>query len=98
VSTITLQANHHWALPFTVPQSGKIRFDVDSELPTTTLVLDDTGLVAFRSGKPPQSYGGFANATKHKQEITLPFRGMWYMVVVNYNTVPTAVHCDVWSE
>ena len=98
MNTFTLQANHHRPVPYTVPPSGKIRFEVDSEYPTSTLILDEAGYAAFRSGSAVYyRYGGFDATTEHRQELILAFRGTFYLVIVNYSlSQSTAAHYNVW--
>lgn len=97
MSTFTLQANSNFAVPYTVPFNGRIRYEVESEYPTTTYVLDQANLMAFRAGQKFTYFGGFQSTNQHRQELTLPWRGMWYLVMVNFNTFPTAVHYNAWS-
>ena len=100
MSTFTLSANSHVAFSYAVPQNGRIRFDVESERPTATLVVDSKGLAEFKAGryKEMHSYGGSAGLTHHVQELHLPFRGPWYLLIVNWDPKQvTAVHYNVWS-
>ena len=75
-----------------------MRFEVDSEYAISTFVLDETGYNLFRQGSPYYyRYGGFDNATEHRGEVFVPFRGKVYLVMMNRSlTLPTAVHYNVW--
>jgi len=96
VSVITLKPQHHLALPYTVPWNGHMRFEVESEYPTTTLVLDPQNLALWKGGQPYTYQGGFSNLVRHSQDLRLPAGGMWYLVIVNTLGTPMAVHYNVW--
>lgn len=98
MSTFTLPANKNVAYKYVVPFLRRIKFEVESERPTTTMVLDMAGLEAFRAGRHPKMYGGLTEQTQHKQELVLPFSGDWYLLIINYDRArATAVHYTVWS-
>jgi hypothetical protein len=97
VSVFTLQANHHAWFSYTVPANGRVRFDVESEIPTSTFVFDPKNFALFQGGQPYVPFGGLRNLRHHSQELTLPFRGVWYLVIMNTSSSPTAVTYTVWS-
>ena len=99
MNTFTLNPNSHMALAYAVPFNGAIRYEVDSERPTWTFVMDERNLAEFKAGRQYQWFGGQSNVTEHRWNQELFFRGTWYLVIVNYNTMlPTAVHYNVWSS
>jgi hypothetical protein len=81
-----------------VPRNGVIEYDVEAEPPVDTFVLDPEGLVEFNRGDDyiHSYYGGFTNRRKHHQELKLPFRGWWYLIIKNSNKRESAaVHYEV---
>jgi hypothetical protein len=97
MSVFTLPPNHNRWFSFNVPANGKITYEVESEQPTGVLVLDQVGINTWTSGKPASGYGPYVTTTKHYQQLVLPFRGPWYLVIANFTGQQTAVHYNVWS-
>jgi hypothetical protein len=96
MSVTTLQAQHHLALPYNVPANGRFRYEVESEGPTTTLIMDAVNYSAFTQNKFYTYQGGVAEQVQHSMDLRLPYGGMWYLVVVNKMSAPIAVHFNVW--
>jgi len=82
---------------YSVPRRGLIEYYVQADKPVSTYVLDEQGLSGFLGkGEDVYSYyGGFPSRREHRQELRLPFRGWWYLVIDNDNREPVAVHYEV---
>lgn len=97
MSVVTLRANSHLAVPVTrgILGSPAIGYHVESEHPTHAFAVNDEGLNAFRSGQN-YNYWGTPNAANVPGTIHdykgPDFPGLWYLVIVNYGAVPTAVY------
>jgi hypothetical protein len=99
MSVYILGANSNYGAQYNVPANGVIRFEVEAEHPIVVQVMDATSFAAFRAGGGSSytGYGPNAATTVHKQNWTLPFRGPWYLVMINYNPTQTAVYFNAWS-
>jgi hypothetical protein len=97
MSVFILPADYNRWFTFAVPANGKIVYEVESDQPTTVLVLDQMGINTWTSGKNATGYGPRVSATQHRQSLVLPFRGPWYLVIANFTNHQTAVHYNVWS-
>lgn len=97
--TALLQPDTHLRIRYPVPRDGWVEYTVEADgVPVTTWVLDEEGLKEFNNGRKDifSYYGGFANRYKHHQELRLPFRGWWYLIIENTShDDPAAVHYDV---
>ena len=95
--TALLKPNSYLRVRYPVPRRGLIEYTVEASRPVDTFVLDEEGLKEFLGkGKDIYSYhGGFANRYEHHQELRLPFRGWWYLVINNQNRESVAVHYEV---
>jgi hypothetical protein len=95
----TLKPDSHIRIKYTVPRSGLIEYTVEAERPVDTYILDAEGLKEFYDAKADfieSYYGGFTNRKIHHQELRLPFRGSWYLLIKNANpTEPVAVRYEV---
>ena len=73
-----------------------MEFEVEADRPVNTYVVDREGLEQFSHGRPEfPAYGGFARRKRHFQEVRLPFRGPWYLIVLNPSDKPATVHYQV---
>jgi hypothetical protein len=97
MSVFTLQANCNHAAQYYVPANGMIRFEVESEFPIVVVVMDLANLMEFRAGRTYNYFGPATPNTMHHQTFGLPFRGQWFLVMINYNQFSTAVHFNAWS-
>ncbi len=97
VQTVLLNPDTHLRIRYPVPRNGLIEYTVEADGATVdTYVLDKEGLEEFNKGGEISScYGGFTHRYEHYQELRLPFRGWWYLLIVNRSTQPVAVHYDV---
>jgi len=99
MQTALLKPDTHLRIRYPVPRDGWIKYNVEADgVPVTTWVLDEEGLKEFNSGKKDvfSYYGGFVNRYKHHQELKLPFRGWWYLIIENRSQRdPAAVHYEV---
>ena len=95
--TALLKPNGHLRVRYRVPRRGLIEYKVEANRPVTTFVLDEEGLKEFMGrGEDVYSYyGGFSKRREHYQELRLPFRGWWYLVIDNPNKEPVAIHYEV---
>jgi hypothetical protein len=96
VSLATLKPNEGLSLKYRVPRRGLVEFVVEAERPVHTYVLDPEGLDAFNHGKTDRSFGGFMTRQRHHQELRLPFKGTWYLVILNPHDEPVAIGYDVY--
>jgi hypothetical protein len=97
MSVFILGANKNYGAQYNVPLNGVIRFEVEAQLPITAVVMDEPNFAAFRQGLKYSSWGPATQATEHKQQWTLPFRGKWFLVMINRNPQPAAVSFKAWS-
>ena len=96
MQTVLLEPDTHLRIRYSVPRNGLIEFTVEAGgAPVDTYILDEEGLKEFNKGGDVSYYGGFTNRYEHHQELRLPFRGSWYLLIVNRNSQPVAVHYDV---
>lgn len=95
--TTTLKPDTHLRIRYPTPRRGVVEYHVEADRPVTTFVLDEKGLREFYKGGDVYSYyGGFYGRREHHQELRLPFRGWWYLVIENLSeTEPVAVHYEV---
>jgi hypothetical protein len=95
----TIQPNSHLRIKYPVPRDGWIEYLVEADRPVTTFILDDKGLGEFYTEKSDDIYsyyGGFSYRRNHHQELKLPFKGSWYLLIVNDDKrQPVAVHYEV---
>jgi len=97
--TQTLSANSYIYFTFAFQgrffRDARIRFYVESELPISTFIVDESGFGEFQSGREYTYYGGFSNITEHRQEFRVPHEGVWYLIVSNNQNMNTAIHYEV---
>jgi hypothetical protein len=97
--TALLKPDTHLRIRYPVPSDGWIEYTVEADgAPVTTWVLDEDGLKEFNNGKKDvfSYYGGFPKRYKHHQELKLPFRGWWYLIIENNDRYePAAIHYEV---
>lgn len=96
----TLKPNTNIRIRYRVPRNRRIEYEVEADQPVDTYVLDDKGLEEFDHGKNAyiySYYGGFANRRHHQQELRLPFRGYWHLLIVSHNEEHVAVNYEVLS-
>lgn len=77
--------NEHIAPRYRVPDSGVIRFRLDSNIPVQTYIVRPGGLESYRDGSRTfKYYGGFPEARMNqRQTLTLPFEGPWHLLIIN---------------
>lgn len=90
-----IPADSNVLLTYRTPRNGRIRFSVSSTEPVSTYIVDDDGVVEFDEGREIPAYGGFTRRFEHEQQITLPFRGRWHLLIVNREDVAAIVNYDV---
>ena len=75
---------------------GHIRYYVEAEAAVNTYVFNEEGLGLWENtGQTKQTYGGFVGAQLHRESKHLPFRGVWYLVIENTQTIPVAVRYHI---
>jgi hypothetical protein len=95
-----IKPNSHLKIKYPVPRGRRIEYEVESDKPVTTYVLDEEGLDQFYNGRAEyitSYYGGFSGRRKHYQQLKLPFKGDWYLVIKNDQDKAVAVHYEVSS-
>ena len=98
VPTLTLKPGDDVRIRYPVPRNGLIEYTVEAERPVTTYILDREGMDEYMGRKSyvTSYYGGFPTRRNHHQEIRLPFRGWWWLVIQNDDEKrPVAVHYEV---
>jgi hypothetical protein len=83
---------------YSVPRNRWIEYSVEADRPVSTFILDEAGLQEFmkKGGDVYSYYGGFHRRRSHHQELRLPFKGDWYLVIENEDDKePAAVHYEV---
>lgn len=94
--TFTVGPNENVRIKFSVPKDHWIEFDVEAEQPIDVWVLDKEGLEQFDAvEKTIECYYRRLRSMKHHEELELPFRGSWWLLIVNRSDEPVAVHYDV---
>jgi hypothetical protein len=99
MQTALLKPDTHLKIRYPVPRDGRIEYTVEADgAPVTTWVLDEQGVKEFNKGKEiiESYYGGFPKRGYHHQELRLPFRGWWYLIIENPSrSDSSAVHYEV---
>ena len=97
VPTKTLIADSHFAVVLR-PKGRGIMFLVEAEEPVDTYVFDERGLADFQqNGNTDQTWGGSEHRRRHNEKIALASGRRWYLVIVNWNESPVAIHYEVWK-
>jgi hypothetical protein len=80
-----IKPNKHLRVKYKVPRNGLVDYSVEADRPVTTFIVDDEGLKEFygRGDEVHSYYGGFPNRRWHQQELKLPFKGNWYLIILN---------------
>jgi hypothetical protein len=58
-------------------------FQVRSDSPVTTYLVDDMGMEDFREGKAPESYAGYRDRRFHQADLPLPNYDRFHLIVSN---------------
>jgi hypothetical protein len=97
VTSEILRSGHYLVLPFWVPRSGVVEYQVYADRPVSTYVFDPAGLRRFeRDPEDVLAYGGFSQQLEHIQSLELPFQGDWYLVIENSGEWQARVNYEVW--
>jgi len=82
---VRIPPNEHLAPRYRVPDSGVIRFRLESNIPVRTYIVRPAGLDRYREGSRAfKYYGGFPAARmSQRQTLTLPFEGPWHLLIIN---------------
>ncbi len=101
MTAIRIGPNENLRPRYHVPDSGMIRFTVESDIPVQTYIVRPGGLEYFDAGSRSfKYYGGFPDARrKQAQTLRLPFEGKWHLLIINrndedYATVEYAVYYE----
>ncbi len=83
--TVLIPPNQNIAPRYRVPDSGVIRFTLESDIPVETYIVRPGGLDVFNEGKHNfKYYGGFPAARRiQSQKLVLPFEGRWHLLIIN---------------
>jgi hypothetical protein len=97
--TETIRPNSHLLLKYFVPKGGVIHYRVESSRPVDSYVFDEIGVKEFYGKRDyvESYYGGFPNRRRHDQEIKLPFKGPWYLLIKNNQSETVGVYYEVSS-
>ena len=89
---VTIPPNRHLAPRYRVPDSGVIRFRLESDIAVETYIVRPAGLELFNEGKSTfKYYGGFPAARRlQRQTLALPFEGSWHLLIINRHKFSTA--------
>ncbi len=68
----------------------RLIFEVKSDIPITTYLVDDMGLEDFGQGKTPEYYAGFRDRRSHQADLTLPNFRRYYLIMMNKSEDRTA--------
>lgn len=81
----TIPPGGNLRLAFAVPSNRVFEYHVAADTAVNTYVLDSDEWDRFRRDdyESFQSYGGFRRRREHKEEIHLPSRGRYYLVIEN---------------
>jgi hypothetical protein len=84
-----------------VPDSGMIRFTLESDIPVQTYIVRPAALGFFDDGSTTfRYYGGYPDPRrKQSQTLRLPFEGKWHLLIINrdsedYATVDYSVYYE----
>lgn len=97
MSILSIQPNHHYAVAYKAPFVGPTKVEVEAEYPIAVLIMDATNLVAWRAGQPANAIANFQGVKDIRQQLYLKPGLEWYLVLVNFGSVPTAVWYSVQS-
>jgi hypothetical protein len=95
---VAIKPGKYLQVKYPVPRNRWVEYEVEADRPVSTFILDETGLQEFmKKGADVYSYyGGFHRRRNHHQELRLPFKGDWYLVIENEDDKePVAVHYEV---
>jgi hypothetical protein len=83
--TVRIEPNQNLRPRYRVPDSGVIRFTLESDIPLQTYIVRPAGLEYFDEGSRSFKYsGGFPDARrKQSQTLRLPFEGHWHLLIIN---------------
>jgi hypothetical protein len=92
MSEVRISPNEHIAPRYRVPDSGVVRFRLESNVPVQTYVVRPSGLERYREGSRTfKYYGGFPAARmSQRQTLALPFEGSWHLLIVNTDSTRAA--------
>lgn len=82
---VRIPPNEHIAPRYRVPDSGVIRFRLESNIPVQTYIVRPGGLERYREGSRTfKYYGGFpVERMSQRQTLTLSFEGSWHLLIIN---------------
>lgn len=74
----------------------KLIFEVRSDSPVTTYLVDDMGLEDYTRGQAPSYYAGFKDRCNHQAELTLPSFSRYHLIIVNKSPdSPAKIEYDI---
>jgi hypothetical protein len=92
MSEVRIPPKEHVAPRYRVPDSGVVRFRLESNIPVQTYIVRPGGLEKYREGSRTfKYYGGFPVARmSQRQTLTLPFDGPWHLLIINEGSIHSA--------
>ena len=61
----------------------RLTFEVRSDSPVTTYLVDDMGLEDYANCQTPNYYAGFKERCNHQAELTFPSFSRYHLIIVN---------------
>ena len=83
---VSLKPKHERKIKIGLESPGrepKLIFEVRSDNPVTTYLVDDMGLEDYANGQTPGYYAGFKDRRNHQAELTLPNFSRYHLIIVN---------------
>ena len=92
-----LEAREYETIIFKVPYARPtVRYLVEAEHPVSAYVLDEQGLLDLEESGDFEYYEGRRNRLKQEYEVTLPFGGKWYLVIINEQKTRVGVRYEIY--
>ena len=84
MKTTSIEPNRTLLLKFEpgVP-NPRVIFEVRSDSPVTTYLVDDMGLEDFKDGRTPNHYARFDDRRIHQANLTLPNFSRYHLIISN---------------
>ena len=64
-------------------RNPRVVFEVSSNIPVTTYLVDDMGMEDFEDGRTPDYYAGFRNRRSHHADLFVSDFSRYYLLIQN---------------